>query len=75
MKAILEFNLPEEQVEYYDAQNGFYFALILTTILNELRAVYKYESKEVFKNVSEEAAEEVRARIYKLIQDYNVEVT
>ena len=42
MKAILEFNLPEEQEEFKDAVNGAKYALALHNIKADVRSIWKY---------------------------------
>jgi hypothetical protein len=43
MKAILEFNLPEEQCEFKDAQEGGFYKAVLQEFDNYLRGKLKYE--------------------------------
>lgn len=43
MKAILEFNLPEDEVEYYCANKGTAMLNVLWEVEQELRKMYKYE--------------------------------
>ena len=43
MKAILEFNLPEDEVEYYCANKGTAMLNVLWELRDELRKMYKYE--------------------------------
>ena len=43
MKAILEFNLPEDEVEYYCANKGTAMLNVLWELQQELRKMYKYE--------------------------------
>jgi hypothetical protein len=42
-KAILEFNLPEEQEEFKDAVNGTKYALALHNIKDDVRSIWKYD--------------------------------
>ncbi len=42
MKAVLEFNLPEEQEEFEKAQDAHRFMAALDTLRDELRAKHKY---------------------------------
>ena len=46
MKAILEFNLPEEQEDYEIYHNAFAYFSALRKIYNKIRQLDKYESKE-----------------------------
>ena len=43
MKAILEFNLPEDEAEYYCAAKGTAMLNVLWELQQELRKLYKYE--------------------------------
>lgn len=43
MKAILEFNLPEDEAEFYCANKGTAMLNVLWEIQQELRKLYKYE--------------------------------
>ena len=43
MKAILEFNLPEDEAEYYCANKGTAMLNVLWELQQELRKLYKYE--------------------------------
>jgi len=43
MKAILEFNLPEDEAEYYCANKGTAMLNVLWELQQELRKMYKYE--------------------------------
>jgi hypothetical protein len=46
MKAILEFNLPEEQEEFQDCINGFKWSCLVGQLDNELRTRTKYASDD-----------------------------
>ena len=43
MKATLEFNLPEDEAEYYCANKGTAMLNVLWELQQELRKMYKYE--------------------------------
>lgn len=47
MKAILEFNLPEEEVEYRTHIDGHKYSYILYELDKELRSIVKYESPSI----------------------------
>jgi hypothetical protein len=57
MKAILEFNLPEEQSEFNDAVNGGKWSFAMWKVDQELRAKTKYApdtmSEETYKALHE----------------------
>ena len=44
MKAILEFNLPEEETEFMEAVNGGMFKHVLWKLDQDLRGKLKYET-------------------------------
>lgn len=46
MKAILKFNLPDDQYEYTQAINGSKYATTLTEIWNEFRNKEKYSETQ-----------------------------
>jgi hypothetical protein len=43
MKAILEFDLPEEHEEFQHAVNGTNFAILFSDLQNEIRSKLKYD--------------------------------
>lgn len=47
-KGILEFDLVEEETEYYLALNGHRYSSVIDTLDQEMRKVIKYEAKESF---------------------------
>jgi hypothetical protein len=69
MKAILEFNLLEEQQEHYDAINGSAFKYCLQELDEELRGWLKYGHE--FKS-AEDALERVRDHLHQIIHDNDV---
>jgi hypothetical protein len=69
MKATLEFNLPEDQQEHYDAINGSTFKYCLQEMDEQLRGWRKYGHQ--FKD-AEEALEKAREYLHQLIHDNDV---
>lgn len=67
-KAILEFNLPQENAEYKDAVEGSTYKVVIEDILNKLRGHIKYEDKETIN------AEEFRAFVYDTLRAYNLDL-
>ena len=64
MKAILEFNLPEEDAEFYCATKGTDMLNALFEIEIELRKLYKYEEL----NEDEwNMVEKIRASFYEIL--------
>ena len=67
MKAILEFELPEDNSDFTLANNGFKYWSILSDIDNHLRGVLKYGHK--YKSV-DELAEHIRDMIpYEIFEE------
>ena len=66
MKAILEFNLPEEKDEYDFANNGLNYYSALVEFDQWLRSEYKYNGNE--------AMFEVRKKLNEFINENNVKI-
>jgi flavin-dependent dehydrogenase len=66
MKAILEFNLPEEKDEYDFANNGVNYYITLVEFDHWLRSEYKYNGNE--------AMFEVRKKLNEFINDNNIKI-
>jgi hypothetical protein len=69
MKAILEFNLPEEQEAHYEAVNGSAFRYCLQELDGELRSWLKYGHSFTG---AEDALKRVRDELHQLIHDNDV---
>jgi hypothetical protein len=70
MKAILEFNLPEDQ-QYYDAcSHGMDWALVAWELDQELRKLLKYGND--FKSI-DDALESVREKLNDFVVDYGLD--
>ena len=67
MKAILEFNLPEEQVEFDLAVNGNKWSFVAWKIDQELRSKIKYSE-----SITEEQRD-IYQEVRNLINEYMVE--
>lgn len=69
MKATLEFNLPEDDAEFYCATKGTAMLNALWEIQQELRKLWKYEelTDEQFKMV-----ERIRDSFHAILQDNDV---
>jgi hypothetical protein len=68
MKAILEFNLPEDKSEFEDASNGTKWKLLVWDLDQYLRSQIKYNSD----NLTDEAynkLEKVREQLHDLIRE------
>lgn len=73
MKAILEFNLPEEQEQFEDAINGSKWSHAMWALDQFLRTKVKYASDDAHEeaiNAFEEAREELR----RIINEENLEM-
>ena len=56
MKAILEFDLPEEEHEHQYALAGLDALLVIDDILNEIRSALKYDGGELAKYTDDNGA-------------------
>jgi|LauGreDrversion4_2_1035121.scaffolds.fasta_scaffold00011_103 hypothetical protein len=70
MKAILEFNLPEDELDLSNAINGNKFKLILWDMDQHLRNIVKYGENEE----AVEVAEELRNKLREYFSEYNVSI-
>ena len=68
MKAILEFNLPEDQHDHKYALAGTDALLVISDLLNEIRSKLKYDSGQ-FKDCDEKTLEIVREYVVELKRD------
>lgn len=66
MKAILEFDLPEDQNDFNYATNGFDYYMALSQMDEWLRSEYKYNGKEEMY--------EVRQKLNEICNDNNVTI-
>ena len=71
MKAILEFNLPEETIEHDLAINGWKWQMILRQVDSKLRDRIKYDSN---KDWDYDTCEEIRHLIATTCLDEGVEL-
>ncbi len=67
MKAILEFNLPDEVVEFRSACKGADAVCVIESIIKQTRDWLKYGHE--FKTAND-ALEEIRKFIYEELEDY-----
>jgi hypothetical protein len=70
-KAILEFNLPEEQTEYDAVLQAQRVKSFLWDFSQQLRSWRKYHND--FTDASD-ALEKIREEFYKLLNEHNVEI-
>jgi hypothetical protein len=73
MKAILEFNLPDDQQDYDLANNGLNFWRVLYELDQELRAKTKYASDDLPQD-KYDAYQEIRDKLHELMRESNVDL-
>ena len=71
MKAILEFNLPDDQQEYELANNALNFWRVLYELDQDLRTKTKYAADDLPQD-KYDAYQEVRDNLHELMRDSNV---
>ena len=71
MKAILEFNLPDDQQEFDLANSGLKFWSVLWELDQDLRAKTKYASDDLPQD-KYDAYQEVRDKLYELMSESNL---
>jgi hypothetical protein len=71
MKAILEFNLPEDQTEYEVIIQASKVQSFLWDFSQQLRAWYKYDND--FKD-SDDALEKIHDEFYRLLNEHSVNI-
>jgi hypothetical protein len=73
MKAILEFNLPDDQQEYDIANNGLNFWRVLYELDQDLRAKTKYASDDLPQD-KYDAYQEIRDKLHELMRESHVDL-
>lgn len=68
MKAILEFNLPEESAEYFQAINGGSWEFVLFELDQHLRGLVKHGDDEALADF----AQGIRDRLYETMGEHNL---
>lgn len=71
MKAILEFNLPDDDQEFYLATNGLNFWTVLWDLDQHLRSKTKYAPDDMTDD-DYDAYQQIREKIHELMKDNNV---
>ena len=71
MKAILEFNLPEEDSEFQDAINGNKWSMSMWELDQHLRSLTKYPSEPINETLID-AYEEIRTKLYEILNENNL---
>jgi hypothetical protein len=69
-KAILEFNIPEEDEEFKHAKNGIIYSCAIDDILRHFRQIIKYGEDEE----KSKWAEIFRDEIYSILKDNDIEL-
>jgi len=73
-KAILEFNLPEESLEFRHACKGTDLSLVIWDLDQWLRQLHKYESREGIEQNSKDLVDyawDIRQKLNELINEYS----
>lgn len=73
MKAILEFNLPEEQEHFEDAANGWKWSHAMWQLDQFLRTKVKYASDDAHEE-SINAFAEAREELHRILREDNLEM-
>lgn len=73
MKAILEFNLPEEQEQFEDASNGSKWSHAMWQLDQFLRTKVKYASDDASEE-SINAFAEAREELHRILREDNLEM-
>jgi hypothetical protein len=71
MKAILEFNLPEDQSDFELAVKALDMRIALDSIREYLRGKVKYDTQD---DKKWEAYDEVYEQFYEIINNYNIKL-
>ena len=74
MKAILEFNLPEDDHEFRMATTGASMHSVLWDMDQWLRAQYKYMPDNEYSEDKYTAYESTREHLHQLLVEYNVDL-
>lgn len=74
MKAILEFNLPDDEEEYILANNALNFWRVLYELDQDLRSKTKYASDDLSQD-KYDAYQEVRDKLHELMTDWDVSLS
>ena len=74
MKAILEFNLPEDQPEFNTAIKGSDWKHVCWEMEQWLRSQYKYMPDETYNEDRYNAYVEAREKLFELMQENNVDL-
>jgi len=69
MKAIIEYNLPDDQFEFESAVKSTKMFFALTEIKDELRAIWKYEE---LKENQFEMVERIREKFFEILQENEI---
>lgn len=69
MKAIIEYNLPDDQFEFDVAVKAVKLWLSLSDVKDELRAILKYEE---LKDNQYEIVERIQEKFFEILQDNEI---
>jgi hypothetical protein len=68
MKAILEFNLPEDQIDFEDAVNGQRLSLAMWELVNLLRSQTKHPPEGMSEDTWK-ALDDTREKLYEILNE------
>lgn len=71
MKAVLEFNLPEDQDDFDTAINGWKYRSIIWDINNFLRSKLKYNE---LSSEQREVYDKIRTELWNLINEHKIDI-
>lgn len=72
-KARLEFNLPEEQDDFYVALKGVSYSCCIHDIFEELRKRIRYPSEKETPEI-QDYLDELRATLFKIVDEWGVKL-
>jgi hypothetical protein len=70
VKAVLKFNLPEEQCEHRSAIDGWKWKCVVSDIADKLRSALKYD--DALTPEADAALEKFREELFQLLEDHSL---
>jgi len=70
VKALLEFNLPEDQADHRVAIDGWRWKYVVTDIADKLRSALKYDDK--LTPETDAYLEKFREELFQMLDDHNL---
>ena len=72
MKTVIEFNLPDDQEELENAQNGWKWSKSIKDFDTELKNTIKYKPSDFKGDIN--TLENVRTKLHEILSDYNLRI-